>query len=351
MRHSHERKIERGLVEAATRDGRLAVIVLRRRGRLRLADHFELRHAGEALPVAVFEATAKEIQKLAADSAIVGIVGDPTFACWGDTKVGVTPCNERVVERYRQGVPDQVNGDGVHVVVIDTGLSHHPDMHAEYEAIDVTGEGDPRDRHGHGTFIAGQILTLAPGAQLTAVRIFDRHGRATRSGVIKALDTALQLAPDFVNMSFGGPLKDPISRLYLDRLHDRGTTLVAAAGNSGPDPDTIIYPARFPQVIAVGACDFDGRLASFSSRGAPGAAPEKPDLVAEGVGIVSWASPDGSMGSPERVGFCRASGTSFACPIVASLGILIKQSNPALTPEQTRRSLREACDPLAGTAA
>ena len=76
---------------------------------------------------------------------------------------------------------------------------------------------------------------------------------------------------------------------------DAGITVVAAAGNTGPDPMTIGVPGNNPYVITVGAMSDDyepddmssDSLASFSSAGPTYEAFVKPDVVAPG-GHISW---------------------------------------------------------------
>ena len=111
--------------------------------------------------------------------------------------------------------------------------------------------------------------------------------------------------------------------------------IVAAAGNSGPNPDTVGFPAGYPGVIAVGASNDDDRVASFSSRGRSVA------FVAPGVNIRSTI-PGG--------GYKALSGTSMAAPHAAGLAALAVERG-AKGPSGVRRAFSVAASKLCSVSA
>ena len=100
-----------------------------------------------------------------------------------------------------------------------------------------------------------------------------------------------------INMSFSGPAY-PSYADEIAMLAGQGVITVAASGNDGSHAtrESLPYPARLPDVIAVGSHDGNGRPTDFSNNG-PGV-----DILADG----------------ERLAQSRDFGTSFAAPQVAA---------------------------------
>jgi len=139
------------------------------------------------------------------------------------------------------------------------------------------------------------------------------------------------------------------------------TTMVAAAGNSGPSPGTVSGPASGYNVISVGALDGPtnySTVAWFSSRGPlqtgwydgadthlyGGGIASRPgvDLVAPGSDIVMPVRIDSNS-----VSYYAVSGTSFATPLVAAGAALIDSTaktyfDPSITNAATRSEVIKA---------
>lgn len=237
-------------------------------------------------------------------------------------------------------------GEGVKVAVIDTGVDcGHPDLRCDFSsgANFVEPGLRPMDDNEHGTHVAGTIagrgaaggvLGVAPRATLLPVKVLDAEGAGRLSDIIKGILWAADAGADVINMSLGGDIDSPAMERAVEAALAAGVVVVCAAGNSGPDPDTVGYPAGYPGVIAVAASDNRDRVALFSSRG-PAVA-----LIAPGVNITSTA-PGG--------GVRTLSGTSMASPHVAGLAALAVQRG-AKGPSGVRRALIRASSPLPGAA-
>lgn len=217
------------------------------------------------------------------------------------------------------GVPDawkDTEGEGVTVAVLDNGCDvNHQDLQgAIADTRDFTGRGfSPGD---HGTPCCGiigarknnsGIIGCAPKSRIIVGKVL--HGmsgdfRWTGLGIRWAANAAPGC---IISMSLGGPYPDPSVLEAIEYALEQGCFIVAAAGNDGRD-NSVNYPAKWADVLAIGAVKNDGTLARFSSRG-----PEV-DLVAPGEGITS-TSPGG--------GHSIYDGTSFACPFVAGVAALI----------------------------
>ena len=116
-------------------------------------------------------------------------------------------------------------------------------------------------------------------------------------------------------MSLGSSSDNETFHTAITKVYQAGITQVAAAGNNG---GPVIYPAAYPEAIAVSATDSTNTIASWSSRG-----PEV-DLAAPGVNIRSTYK-DGY--------YKTLSGTSMATPHVAGTAALVL-STPVGTYDQ-----------------
>jgi hypothetical protein len=130
--------------------------------------------------------------------------------------------------------------------------------------------------------------------------------------IARALDWCVRPYLSTINISLGPFQSPPDSPSDPDPLaeairtvaaHNR--TVVVAAGNRGPNLDTLQFFARLPETISVGALGEDGTLLATSSRGVPGKS--GPTFVASGV----IDTPDPRFPQP---------GTSFAAPRVTRVG-------------------------------
>ncbi len=112
-----------------------------------------------------------------------------------------------------------------------------------------------------------------------------------------------------------------------------------STGESAPLPlYSVMYPARYADVIAVGASTNDGSLASFSNFG-----PEM-DVMAPGVDILSADITNGDV----QKGLGSASGTSMAASYVTATVAMMLSLDPTLDTDEIREILRQTAHPRAG---
>lgn len=230
---------------------------------------------------------------------------------------GVDRIDAEIVHPYNKGT-------GVKIAVIDSGIDYnHRDLDDNYKGgYDfVNHDSDPMDDNGHGTHVAGiiaaeangiGIVGVAPKASLYALKVLDRNGGGKISDVVEAIEWSVSNGMQIISMSLGTE-DDSISlRTACDNAYTAGLILVAAAGNNGPGPDTILYPAKYDSVIAVGATENNDVRAEWSSTG------PQLELAAPGVGIYSTYL----YGT-----YAILSGTSMACPHVTGAAALVLKSN------------------------
>ncbi|MFG6119456.1 S8 family serine peptidase [Thalassobacillus sp. B23F22_16] len=169
--------------------------------------------------------------------------------------------------REKRTVP--FTGKGVKVGVIDTGLDYtHPDLAANYKGgFDVFDfDDDPMESTEesptiHGTHVAGVIGAngkmkgIAPDAELYGYRALGPGGFGTSVHVIAAMEEAVKDNMDIINLSLGNDVNGPDwpTSVAVDKAVELGTTVVVAAGNTGPDDWTVGSPATATKAITVGA--------------------------------------------------------------------------------------------------
>ena len=269
-------------------------------------------------------------------------------------------------------------GAGVGVAIVDTGVDFaHIDLTVAADCF--TAYAACQDDEGHGTHVAGivaamgnavDVVGVAPGATLYAVKVLNRRGRGTDSTIMAGLDWVVEQATTVsppirvVNMSLGraGTLDDnPALRASVQRVTAAGITVVVAAGNDGTLEVTDQVPATYPEVIAVAsttamsgssACAWhpdpvlaetasyfttDGALDSLSGIGVSASAPGEDR---EDIGKNCFLKSVGILSTRLGGGTIRMSGTSMAAPHVTGVVALMAEQSTTLTPDDARRRLR-----------
>jgi serine protease AprX len=168
-------------------------------------------------------------------------------------------------------VPAGIDGSGVTVALIDTGVARVDDLGDRVVArVDFTPGGDGDDQYGHGTHLAGVIAGngaasggkwrgVATGARLVSVKVAGPDGATDVSVVIAALQWVVthrgQYGIKVLNLSFGTDSVQPYAvdplNAAVERAWAAGITVVVSSGNRGPG--TINKPGDDPFVITVGA--------------------------------------------------------------------------------------------------
>lgn len=224
------------------------------------------------------------------------------------------------------GIPDHWStagkGEGVVVGVADTGRPVHEDLEVAYSA-NFTESHDDKDHQGHSTHVCGTIaarengkgvIGVAPKATLITAKVLGDDGSGDSLGVARGVSWLVSKGCDIINMSLGGPYDKNIAAAVRDAVN-AGVLVICAAGNEGEVRDrrgrlvnTVGYPARLPETIAIASYNKLGKLSEYSSRG-----PEV-DIAFPGENILScWP------GNRYR----RISGTSMASPCGAGVAALL----------------------------
>jgi subtilisin family serine protease len=233
------------------------------------------------------------------------------------------------------------DGQGVSVLVVDSGLDHAVAVHdmrgsiLPSLAINPLHEADPgvrcpdpspySDATGHGTFVVSLVVAptvgIAPRAKVAMAKASGVDATGNACGNTRDLATAVRwgVAHHFpiISISEVTAVNDPPLRDAVAYAVQRGVIVVAAVGNDGDAwPE---FPAAYPGVLAVGASDQTGDPARFSNGGAT--------ILAPGVDV------PGLLPGGEEA----RSGTSLAAPLVA--GALADLLSLGLTGVQARKAI------------
>lgn len=265
-----------------------------------------------------------------------------------------------------------IRGAGVLLGVLDTGIdADHPEhaskvVQFRYVSLFPNSPHNPArdvrgfDPDGHGTHVcgiaAGVHHGVAPEVDLYVASVIESETIRTSLGRVAAgMEWLLHQfsrpenanRPAVVNMSLGFPVAPPpgISpedyslnlralQTMLRRLLDSNVLPVVASGNTGPN--TVGYPAAFPEALAVGAVDFERRVANFSASGVVGKR-SVPDVMGYGVNVYSSTE----RRCNNQAFYERMSGTSMAAPYVAGIAALYRCRAPDLTALEVRDLILE----------
>lgn len=207
-----------------------------------------------------------------------------------------------------------VDGTGKTAWVVDSGIDlDHPDLNVDASQGFVANgiNGGMEDQNGHGTHVAGTIAALnnntgslgvAPGATVVPIRVLNRRGSGSYSGIIAGLDHVASRASngDCVNMSLGGPADGAVDDAVRGAAQQSGAYFVIAAGNDSRDADGF-SPARVNgnNIYTIAAMSNGDNWASYSNYG------NDVDYISPGSSIFSlW----------KNGGTNTISGTSMASP-------------------------------------
>ena len=257
------------------------------------------------------------------------------------------------IVRYQCESTNKWHGEGITVVVMDTGMALHPALlgRAILFRDFVNERQDFYDDNGHGTHvcgvIAGKNFGIAPACNLIVLKVLDETGNGDIMHSLRGIRWILENQEKYnirvVNISMGMKAgSNKVGELHIMRgvelLWDMGMVVIAAAGNLGPKEGTITIPGLHKKIITVGSSE-DWK--NYSGRGSIKMQILKPDLVAPGSDIVScnYQFGEGSL-------YARKSGTSMATPVVSGAAALLLSKNPNLTNYEVKDRLKQCCTDL-----
>jgi len=215
-----------------------------------------------------------------------------------------------------------INGSGVIVAVIDTGIATHLDLLGKVVIRRTyTGEITP-PLNSHGTHVAGTIAAnglirgVAYQALLGDYRVLSNSGSGNYDWIVKAVYDAVYDGCDVISMSLGGPVDYPPLRTAIQYAVNLNVPVIVAAGNEGDGniyTNEYSYPAMYSTTHSVGAANYNGAntLPAFFTN-----SNNEVDCCSQGVNVISTIP--GNL-------YAYMSGTSMAAPHISGAAALLIQ--------------------------
>lgn len=302
---------------------------------------------------------------------------DPLFATqWALANDGTVAGTTAGIDIRATAAWDSVRGTGRTIAIVDEGIDYtHPDLAPQrVAALDLDlweSDGGPAGAlptwawETHGTITAGLALArgfdgagisgAAPAAGLAPVRLIVNPITDAQAAQALRLGATGTPGVDVSSNSWGlsdlGTAFKPASATLSDAFAHgtqagrggRGIIYIFAAGNGAPDDDTA-YDGyqQCRQVLAVGALDAHGGVASYSETGA------NLLLAAPGGDFLSAGAVSTTAGGGHLAPGDGEVGTSYAAPLVAGVAALALEANPDLTWRDVMHLLAKTARPLGG---
>lgn len=257
------------------------------------------------------------------------------------------------------------SGRLVVIAILDSGIMPtHQDLTGRLTSgrdFVVVG-GTAADDEGHGTHVAGIAAAAAnnglgiAGAashgdiRLMPVKVLDQNGVGSDYNIAQAIIWSADQGAKVLNLSFGSTSAGQVLENAIQYAVDRGCLVVASAGNdavntAGQYYNPEIFPAAYPRVVAVAACDSTGARAVYS----------------EHHDYVDLAAPGGNDGPLSGMiistfynaadAYAYAYGTSMAAPMVSACAAMLWVQDPNRGPEDVLTLLTTTADKTGSLAA
>jgi subtilisin family serine protease len=241
---------------------------------------------------------------------------------------GDFPSQETASKLRLPEVHTLTTGIDVDVAVIDCGVNlSHPLFVSQpgclvsgWDYIDndsIANDEPGGPGSGHGTFVAGVVNLVAPGARIHAYRVLDTLGQGDGFSISLAALRAMDDGCRVINLSLGMLGKHEALDDALRYLKTHDIMILGAAGNDSTAVDSLFpFPASESYTEAIAALDSLDLKADFSNFG----------------GRVDFCAPGTSLYAPYLdSSYAWWDGTSFSTPLVSGMAALLYSLDTAVT--------------------
>ena len=249
-------------------------------------------------------------------------------------------------------------GSKTKVAVLDSGVANdNKDITPKVAAHKNFTSGETGDdNYGHGTHVSGIVAAtsentigvagVCPGCEILDGKVLNDSGVGSSSTLANGINWAVTSGAKVINMSLGVRASRSLETAVNNAWNNgKGAVLVAAAGNGGNTSK--IYPAGYPNVIAVAATDNNDAKATFSTYGASWV-----DIAAPGVNVYStFPNHTFVLGTQNKraLGYDVGNGTSMSAAIVSATAALAWDKNRTADAGAIRTKVQTSADRIAGT--
>ncbi len=264
-----------------------------------------------------------------------------------------------VIWAHEQGY----HGEGIIICFLDTGFLtyHHAFNHMniiatydfinddEFVGYDPSQDLEDQPRHGTGClgtiggYYPGELIGPAFGASyiLCKTEVTGSETAVEEDYYVAGLEWGEMMGADVASSSlsyYDWYTTDDldgqtcVTTIAANIAFRKGMILCSSMGNSGPGKFTLGAPADSRYSLAIGAVQWNGKLAGFSSWGPTVDGRIKPDICARGVATIA-ASPYTTDG------FGKWNGTSLSCPLAAGVVALVTQAHPDWSPYRIKEAI------------
>ena len=167
--------------------------------------------------------------------------------------------------------PFTTSGRDVRICLLDSGVPDHKAIVNVAGDINFTGSADNKDHVGHSTLISGlicgnlqgQIRGVAPDAMLYYAKMIDDQCQSRADSLVAGILWGIIKEVNIIAIPLCTDIDSPAVHDAIKKAYYENICVVASAGG-----DNQFYPAKYEEVLSVGALDQDGKIASFSAKGA-----------------------------------------------------------------------------------